>query len=31
LTGDYFVSVDFGGGALPSPGSADAFLAKFGP
>jgi len=31
LTGDYFLSVDFGGGDLPSPGSADAFLVKFGP
>ncbi|HEV8198771.1 MAG TPA: nucleotide-binding protein, partial [Candidatus Polarisedimenticolia bacterium] len=31
LTGDYFLSVDFGGGALPSPGSSDAFLVKFGP
>jgi hypothetical protein len=31
LAGDYSLSIDFGGGPLPSPGSSDACLAKFGP
>jgi hypothetical protein len=31
LVGDYSLSIDFGGGPLPSPGSSDACLAKFGP
>ena len=31
VTGDFYESVDFGGGALLSPGGYDTFLARFGP
>ena len=31
VAGDFFQGVDFGGGALLSPGNVDGFLVKFGP
>jgi hypothetical protein len=31
VVGDFFEGVDFGGGALQSPGGVDGFLVKFGP
>ena len=31
VVGDFWEGVDFGGGALLSPGNVDGFLVKFGP